>query len=107
MRTKDAYMRFVITGTIWYWKGPAPFYFVTVPKEQSHELKALAGMVTYGWGMIPVTATLGQTTWKTSLFPKDGQYIVPVKSAVRQAESVQDNDVVTLELEVSALGDLF
>jgi hypothetical protein len=88
------------SGAIWYWRGPAPFYFVTVPDEQSRELKAVSGFVTYGWGMIPVIARIGQTEWKTALFPKDGRYLVPLKDSVRRAENLQPDDIVTVQLEV-------
>ncbi|WP_374689766.1 DUF1905 domain-containing protein [Promineifilum sp.] len=94
-------MNLEFTGKIWFWKGPAPFYFVTVPEEQSHELHFISGSVTYGWGMIPVTARIGRTVWKTSLFPKDGGYIVPIKVSVRRAEKIGEGDSVTLRLEVS------
>lgn len=56
--------------------------------------------VTYGWGMIPVAARIGSTSWTTSLFPKDGRYIVPLKVVVRRAEGIDDGDVVSVELEV-------
>jgi hypothetical protein len=56
--------------------------------------------VTYGWGVIPVTVRLGQTEWKTSLFPKNGGYLVPIKDSVRKAEALGQGDVVTLRLEV-------
>lgn len=87
-------------GKIWFWKGPAPWYFVTVPEEQCRDLKDVSGFVTYGWGMIPVTARIGQTVWKTSLFPKDGSYIVPIKATVRKAEKIEAGDNVTVYLEV-------
>jgi hypothetical protein len=58
--------------------------------------------VSYGWGMIPVTARIGGTGWKTSLFPKDGRYIVPVKAAVRRAEGLEAGDTVTVRLVVGA-----
>lgn len=93
-------MRF--SNEVWYWRGPAPFYFVTVPDELSRDIQAVAREVTYGWGMIPVIATLGGSTWKTSLFPKDGRYVVPLRTAVRRAEGVDDGDNVTVELEVVA-----
>jgi hypothetical protein len=89
-----------LSGAIWYWRGPSPFYFVTVPDEQSRELKAVSGFVTYGWGMIPVIARIGQTEWKTSLFPKDGRYLVPLKDRVRQAETLTEGDTVMVRLEV-------
>ena len=93
-------MRIEFSGTIWYWRGPAPFYFVTVTEDDSRELKAVSGAVTYGWGMIPVRARIGQTEWRTSLFPKDGRYVVPVKASVRRAEAIGEGDVVDLTLEL-------
>jgi hypothetical protein len=88
------------SGDIWFWRGPSPFHFVTVPDEECAELAAAASLVTYGWGMIPVAARIGETAWKTSLFPKDGRYIVPLKDAVRQAEDLDVGDVVTVRLTV-------
>ncbi len=88
------------SGTVWYWRGPAPWYFVTVPAEQCRDLKAISGYVTYGWGMIPVTVRIGKTEWKTSLFPKDGSYIVPINASVRKAENLEEGDKVTVRLEV-------
>lgn len=93
-------MNIKFSGEVWFWRGPAPYYFVTVPKKQCRELKALSSLVTYGWGMIPVVAQVGQTQWKTSLFPKDGQYIVPLKDSVRAAEELAQGDKVTVRLEV-------
>jgi hypothetical protein len=88
------------SGVIWYWRGPAPFYFVTVPAEPSYELQDISSVVTYGWGMIPVTVRIGKTEWKTALWPKDGGYIVPLKANVRKAEKLEEGDEVTVRLEV-------
>ena len=93
-------MHFEFSGKIWFWRGPAPWYFVTVPADQSVDLKAISGMVTYGWGVIPVRARIGKTEWKTSLFPKDGLYLVPIKASVREAEQLEEGDQVTVRLEV-------
>jgi hypothetical protein len=88
------------SGEIWFWKGPAPWHFVTVPGEECGELEAASALVTYGWGMIPVTARIGGTGWQTSLFPKDGRYIVLVKASVRKAERLDVDDVVAVSLGV-------
>jgi hypothetical protein len=93
-------MHLKFSGKIWFWKGPAPFYFVTVPAKHCLDLKAISGFVTYGWGMIPVTVRIGKTEWQTSLFPKDGRYIVPLKDSVRKAERLKEGDPVTVRLEV-------
>lgn len=91
-------------GEIWYWKGPAPFYFVTMPEKESRELKAMSGLLTYGWGVIPVRVRIGATEWKTSLFPKDGRYLVPIKDSVRKAENLEEGNVVSIRL-VAARSD--
>jgi hypothetical protein len=87
-------------GKIWFWRGPAPWFFVNVPAEQSGDLKAISGSVTYGWGMIPVQARIGKTKWKTSLFPKDGRFLVPIKASVREVEKLEEGDTVNVQLEV-------
>ena len=91
---------FQFRSEIWYWRGPAPFYFVTVPPEQCRELKAISRSVTYGWGMIPADVQIGKTKWYTALWPKDGGYIVPIKANVRKAEQLAEGDEVTVRLEV-------
>ncbi len=88
------------SGEIWFWHGPAPWFFVTVPEEPSRDLRAILGLVTYGWGMIPVTARIGNTEWRTAMFPKDGRYIVPIKASVRRKEQLELDDEVALRLVV-------
>jgi hypothetical protein len=82
------------------WRGPAPFVFVPIPAAQSAEIKAIANQVTYGWGVIPVIARIGGTEYSTSLFPKDGLYLLPVKVVVQRAEGVKVGDHVAVCLEV-------
>ena len=91
-------MNLEFSGEILYWRGPAPWYFVPVPDEECRELDAMSAVVSYGWGVIPVTARIGTTGWKTSLFPKDGRYLVPVKADVRKAEALEEGDTVTVRL---------
>jgi len=93
-------MNFEFQGKIWFWRGPAPWFFVTVPAEESGDLNAVARHVTYGWGVIPVEARIGKTEWTTSLFPKDGRYLVPIKASVRKAENLEEGDNVTVRLVV-------
>jgi hypothetical protein len=95
-------MELEFSGLMWFWKGPAPWHFITVPDEECADLEAASAFVTYGWGMIPVTARIGATGWKTSLFPKDGRYIVPVKASVRKAEELEIGDSVTVRLTIGS-----
>jgi hypothetical protein len=88
------------TADVWSWRGPSPYHFVTVPEDESAELQEAAALVTYGWGMIPVEARIGSTSWTTSLFPKDGGYVVPLKDLVRKSERIDVGDTVRVRLAV-------
>ena len=88
------------SGEVWFWRGPSPFHFVTVPEDESAQLQAMAAQVTYGWGMIPVEVRIGATTWATSLWPKNGGYVVPLKNGVRRAEGIELGDTVSVRLVV-------
>lgn len=87
-----------VTGPVFTWRGPAPYYFVRVEDPQAAEIEAASRMVTYGWGMIPATLTLGKTQWPTALWPKDGLYVIPLKAWVRKAEGIEEDDVVTIRI---------
>ncbi len=88
------------TGKIIHWRGPAPYLFVPVPDEQSRDIKSISKIVTYGWGVIPVHARIGGTEFTTSLFPKDGRYLLPVKVSVQKAEGLDEGDEVNVKLEI-------
>jgi hypothetical protein len=89
-----------VRGEVFYWRGPAPFHFVTVPEEPSAALEAMSSEVSYGWGVIPVGARIGRTAFQTSLFPREDLYLLPIKAAVRRAEGIALGDVVAATLTV-------
>lgn len=91
-------MEFIFTGPMIEWRGPAPFFYVVIPETVCEEIKAAAKQLSYGWGVIPVTATIGKTTFTTSLFPKNGGYLLPVKNAVRIPESLELDQQVKVKL---------
>jgi hypothetical protein len=91
-------VEFSFSNTVWEWRGPAPYHFVSVPLEIANEIKQLASAVTYGWGMIPVSGKIGSTSFGTSLWAKNGTYAVPLKDAVRKAEGISIGDMVSVKL---------
>jgi Domain of unknown function (DUF1905) len=92
--------RLTFAGELWYWRGPSPYHFVAVPPDGSAKLKAMSSDVSYGWGMIPVWVRIGETIFDTSLWPKDGHYIVPIRDVVRVAERLDLGDTVDVELGI-------
>ena len=96
-------MELVFGAQVIEWRGPAPYYFVPVPDEESADIREVATMATYGWGVIPVEARIEGVRFTTSLFPKDGAYLLPLKAAVRRPRGWGVGDQVTVELTVPFL----
>lgn len=88
------------SSELWVYHGKGAWHFVTVPEEQSLDIKHISDLVKTGWGSIRVEATIGQTTFKTSVFPDNKGYVLPVKAAVRKAEGLKEGDEVTVRLEI-------
>jgi hypothetical protein len=91
---------FTFRGTVLYWRGPAPHFFVPIPDDLGREIKAQERNFTYGWGCIPATVWLGDTEWTTSLFPKNGTYWVPVKLVVRKQHQIEEGSEVELRVQL-------
>jgi Domain of unknown function (DUF1905) len=90
------------SGEIVEWRGPAPYLFVPVPEPECAAIESVSREVTYGWGVIPVSAQIGGTGFTTSLFPRHGGYLVPVKVKVQRAEELDVGDTVTVRLVIDA-----
>jgi predicted nucleic acid-binding protein len=85
---------------VFQWRGPAPYFFVATPADVDDYLHAHHGELTYGWGVIPAQVRIGDTEVTTSLIPKDGVYLVPLKIALRRPEGIDDGDHVRVRLHV-------
>lgn len=93
-------MELAFTAVAIEWRGPAPFVFVPVPPDEAELIDDSARELTYGWGVIPVQAIVGGTTFTTSLFPRDGGYLLPLKVAVQRAEGVGVGDPVDVRMRL-------
>lgn len=95
---------FKFKAKVWLYSGQAAWHFITVPQSTSKKLKTLFGGLARGWGSLPVKATVGKTSWQTSIFPdsKQGAYLLPIKSEVRKKELVKAGDEINIFLEILA-----
>lgn len=93
---------FKIYAKVWLYPGDAGWYFVTLPKKQSEIIKQTCGKAKRGWGSIPVTVTIGKTSWNTSVFPdkKAGAYLLPLKFEIRKKENISTNDTIYFVLDI-------
>ncbi|MFI8230310.1 DUF1905 domain-containing protein [Streptomyces sp. NPDC085900] len=93
-------MELAFRGRVIEWRGPAPYYFVAVPDDECADIREVAATATYGWGVVPVEARIGEVAFATSLFPKDGGYLLPLKNAVRVPQGVGAGDEVAVRMTV-------
>ena len=96
---------FSFQGPLWHWRGPAPYYFVRVPPAVVEELVDVAAEVSYGWGMVPVEVTVGRYSWETSLWPKDGGYLLPIRAQVRRGLEIEVDELVAVRLTIAPRAD--
>ena len=97
-KTAPALFRF--TAPVIHWRGPSPFFFVPIPADRTDELRLIAKAVSYGWGVVPVAAEIGGVAFTTSLFPKDGGYLLPLKLMVRRTLNLTAGDEVSVEMTI-------
>jgi hypothetical protein len=93
-------VQFAFEAPVVYWRGPAPFFFAPVPADCAAELRQVSRHVTYGWGMIPVEATIEGVVFRTALFPKDDTYFLPLKAAVRRKGNITAGDTIAVEMTI-------
>ena len=90
--------QFDFEAEVIYWRGPSPFFFAPLPQDAAEDIRKLSRLVTYGWGMIPVTATIGDVDFYTALFPKDETYLLPLKAAIRRKADITAGDLISVRM---------
>lgn len=91
-----------VTAPLWIWTGEkGSWHFITVPDDQSDEIRAHCLLNMRGFRSARVEARVHDVTWRTSVFPmKSGGYFLPVKAEVRRKAGIAAGDEVTVELEL-------
>ena len=90
------------SAELFEWRGPAPFFWLALPADVCDDVRAAEA--SYGWGAVPVSVRVGGTEWETSLLPREGGYVLPVRKDVRTRERFGDGDTVTVTLRVAPRG---
>lgn len=96
----DAPPEFSFDAEVTPWRGPSPYFFAPLPDAAAAEIRRLARAASYGWGVIPVAATVRGVAFTTSLFPRAETYFLPLKDAVRRGADVTAGDLIRVEMTV-------
>jgi len=87
-------------GTVIEWRGPAPFFFVELDHDSSDRVLVVAQEHSYGWGCVPVRAESRGLTWGTSLIPRNGRFVLPLKDAIRRPAGLESGDSVNGRIHI-------
>ena len=98
-------LSFTFSAQCWLWQADkASWHFITLPQDKSKEIKFFSenNSKRRGWGAARVQATIGETTWQTSIFPysQSKAYILPVKAEVRKKENISVDNMVEVQLKI-------
>lgn len=89
---------------LWVWNARRAdtWIFVSTPPGVAEQIRdEAAALPPTGFGSVRVTATIGGSTWATSVFPgSDDRYDLPIKKSVRQAEGLEAGDRARVRLEL-------
>ncbi len=90
------------TAELWQWEGKASWFFFSLPEDAADDIEERFGRTAAGFGSIRVEVSIGDTTWRTSLFPSTAEktYVLPVKKAVRSTEGLAPGVEATVGLTV-------
>jgi hypothetical protein len=89
---------FKFKSEIQLWQGKAAWHFIIISKKLSLQIKGFEEKPRKGFGSMPVQVNVGKSQWKTSIFPKDGTYLLPIKALIRKNEKISAGDRVEVEL---------
>jgi hypothetical protein len=90
---------FAFAAEVVEWRGPAPFVFAAVPREDSEDLKEAGRHLLY-WGQLPVSARVGDTEFGTAMWERDGRYLLPLRLTVQRDEGIEIGQVLDVALRL-------
>ncbi|MCC5953211.1 MAG: DUF1905 domain-containing protein [Acidimicrobiia bacterium] len=92
---------FGFSAELWEWTGKAAWFFVTLPVDDAEDIREMVPE-RRGFGSVRVEVEVGSSRWKTSIFPDSstGSYVLPVKKPIRDAERIDEGDIVNVTLRL-------
>jgi len=95
-------LEYKMRAKVWLYPGAGGWHFVTLPAKDSAAIKKAFGTTQRGWDSLPVLATVGKSSWKTSIFPdkKIEAYVLPLKADVRKKENIKLDRVIAFSVQI-------
>lgn len=97
-----SYKEYAFDASVWLYPGKSGWYFISVPKDISADIHEKFADRKRGWGSIPINVKIGNSSWKTSIFPdsKSACFLLPIKSEIRKAERILVDESCRVQIEI-------
>jgi hypothetical protein len=84
-------IKYEFTAIPWQHSSPGGWYFVSMPKLLSKEIRDLFKSEEEGWGRLKATAQIGNSIWETAIWfdTKMNTYLLPLKAGIRKKENIE------------------
>lgn len=91
-------VKYQFKAKVWRYDGPNGWYFVTLPKDYSKEIRATMRSEEEGWGRLKATASIGSSEWKTAIWfdTKSDAYLLAIKAQIRSDEEIDIGKIVNV-----------
>lgn len=102
MNIKAKLKKYSFKGKVWKYKGPAGWYFVTLPRKLSMTIRKAHGLSEEGWGRLKANASIGDCKWQTAIWfdSKFVSYLLPIKASVRKNININAGSSITVTLHL-------
>jgi hypothetical protein len=93
-------IQYEFSGKSWQHPSPGGWYFVSLPKEMSQEIRNMLRSEEEGWGRLKAEAKIGKTEWKTAIWfdSKKDTYLLPLKAEIRRKENIEARNEIEVIL---------
>lgn len=87
----NARIKYEFSEKPWQHSSPGGWYFVSLPKEISKEIRSVLKSEEDGWGRLKAIARIGKSEWKTAIWfdSKKETYLLPLKAEIRKKENIE------------------
>ena len=95
-------LKYTFKGKVWKHPGQSGWYFITVPKVLSTEIRNHSKWQEEGWGRLNIQATIHQTQWQTAIWfdTKNDSYLLPIKAEIRRKHDIKEGDVLDITITI-------
>ena len=93
-------IKYKFTAQMWKHNPPGAWYFISLPKHISQEIRENLKWQEEGWGRMKVNAQIAETIWETAIWfdTKRETYLLPIKAEIRKQCKLNTDENIEITL---------